>query len=75
MKEIYGAGILFFYYMKYIILFGWPLLRFGLAYQDNIIMDILWVFCAILFLKDLLYKFAFKKSYCKDGTRSKEKKR
>jgi len=64
LKEIYGVGILFFYYMKYIILFGWPLLRYGLEYKDNIIMNVLWVLCFILFIKDLVYKFVFKKSYC-----------
>jgi hypothetical protein len=64
LKEIYGTGILFFYYMKYLILFGWPLLRFGLDYKDNIIIDILWVYCLILMIKDIIYKFVLKKSYC-----------
>ncbi len=68
LKEIYGAGILFFYYMKYIIFFGWPLLRYGLAYKDNIIMNVLWIFCFILFVKDLVYRFVLKKSYCEDGS-------
>jgi len=67
-KEIYGASILFFYYMKYIILLGWPLLRYGLDYKDNIIMNILWVFCLLLFIKDLVYKLVLKKSYCDDGS-------
>ncbi len=64
LKEIYGVGILFFYYMKYIILFGWPLLRYGLEYKDNIIMNVLWVICLLLMIKDLVYKFVLKKSYC-----------
>ena len=64
LKEIYGVGILFFYYMKYIILFGWPLLRYGLEYRDNIIMNVLWVICLLLMIKDLVYKFVLKKSYC-----------
>ncbi|MCB4759961.1 MAG: hypothetical protein LGB58_04480 [Sulfurovum sp.] len=63
-KELYGTGILFFYYMKYIILTGWPLLRFGLEYKDNIIIDILWVYCLVLMIKDIVYKFVLKKSYC-----------
>ena len=67
-KEIYGVGILFFYYMKYIILFGWPLLYYGLEYEPNIIMDVLWGFCLLLFIKDLVYKFVFKKSYCDEGS-------
>jgi len=64
LKEIYGVGILFFYYMKYLILFGWPLLRYGLDYKDNIIIDVLWVYCLLLMIKDLVYKFILKKSYC-----------
>ncbi len=66
-REIYGAGILFFYYTKYIILLGWPLLRYGLEYKDNIIMNLLWVLCLLLFVKDMIYTFVLKKSYCKDG--------
>jgi len=75
LKEIYGVGILFFYYMKYIILFGWPFLRYVLEYKDNIIMNILWVFCLLLFIKDLVYKFVLKKSYCEDGSCSSSRKK
>ena len=64
LREIYGVGILFFYYMKYFILIGWPVLRFGLDYKDNIIIDILWVYCLLLMIKDMIYKFVLKKSYC-----------
>ncbi len=67
LKELYGTGILFFYYMKYIILIGWPLLRFGLEYKDNIIIDVLWVFCLLLMIKDIVYKFVLKRSYCDSG--------
>ena len=72
-KEIYGVGILFFYYMKYIILIGWPLLLYGLEYKPNIIMDILWVFCLALMTKDLIFKFVLKKSYCDSGSCSSKK--
>ncbi|HIQ46438.1 MAG TPA: hypothetical protein EYH57_02335 [Sulfurovum sp.] len=61
LKEIYGVGILFFYYMKYIILIGWPLLFYGLEYKPNIIMDILWLFCLALMLKDMIAAFILKK--------------
>jgi hypothetical protein len=64
LKELYGTGILFFYYMKYPILIGWPLLRFGLDYADNIYIDILWLYCLALMIKDIVYKFVLKKSYC-----------
>lgn len=63
-KEIYGVGVLFFYYMKYIILMGWPLLLYGLEYKPNIIMDILWVYCLALVTKDFIVKFVLKKNYC-----------
>jgi len=64
MKEVYGAGVLFFYYMKYIILIGWPILLFGLDYKPNLIMDLLWVYCLALMTKDFIHKFIFKKKYC-----------
>ena len=64
LKEIYGVGILFFYYMKYIILIGWPLLLFGLDYKPNIIMDLLWVYSLALMTKDIIVRFVLKKKYC-----------
>jgi len=73
LKELYGTGILFFYYMKYIILIGWPLLRFGLEYKDNIIIDILWLYCLALMVKDIIYKFVLKKSYCPNDSCSSKK--
>ncbi len=72
-KEIYGVGILFFYYMKYIILLGWPLLRYGLEYKDNVIMNVLWVLCLILMIKDLIWKFVLKRSYCDNASCSHKK--
>lgn len=64
LKDLYGAGILFFYYVKWIIALGVPTLYYVLDYKDNIIMDILWVWCIILIIKDFIYKFILKKSYC-----------
>ena len=64
LKDLYGAGILFFYYVKWIIALGVPVLYYVLDYKDNIIMDILWVWCIILIIKDFVYKFILKKSYC-----------
>jgi hypothetical protein len=59
--------------MKYVILFGWPLLRYGLDYKPNIIMDLLWVFCLALMAKDIIYRFILKKSYCDINTKNQEK--
>ena len=64
LKDLYGAGILFFYYVKWIIALGIPVLYYVLDYKDNIVMDILWVWCIILIIKDFIYKFILKKSYC-----------
>ena len=64
LKDLYGAGILFFYYTKWFIAIGWPLLRFGLEYKDNIFMDILWLWCIILIIKDFIYRFILKKKHC-----------
>ncbi len=73
LKEIYGVGILFFYYVKYIILIGWPVLLYGLDYKPNIIMDILWVYCLALMSKDIIFKFVLKKSHCDNGSCSSKK--
>jgi len=62
LKEICGAGILFFYYMKFIILIGLPILYFGLGYKHNIILDILWGYCLFLLIKDLFGLIVSKKA-------------
>jgi hypothetical protein len=72
LKELYGTGILFFYYMKYIILIGWPVLLYGLEYKPNIVMDLLWVYCFALMTKDIIVRFVLKKRYCDSGSCSKE---
>jgi hypothetical protein len=72
LKELYGTGILFFYYIKYIILIGWPVLLYGLEYKPNFIMDLLWVYCLALMTKDIIVRFVLKKRYCDSGSCSKE---
>jgi hypothetical protein len=54
LKEFYGAGIIFFYYMKWLIFIGLPILYYGLDYRQNIVMNILWVYCLILIIKDFI---------------------
>ena len=68
LKDLYGAGILFFYYAKWFIALGLPVLYFALDYKDNQILDILWVWCIILIIKDFIYKFVLKKSHCESGS-------
>jgi Zn-dependent protease len=63
-RELYGTGIIFFYYIKWIIFIGLPILYFGLDYKQNIIMDILWVYCFALITKDFIMRVVLKKKYC-----------
>ena len=63
-RELYGAGIIFFYYIKWIIFIGLPILYYGLEYKQNIIMDVLWVYCFALITKDFIMRVVLKKRYC-----------
>jgi hypothetical protein len=74
LKDLYGAGILFFYYVKWFVAIGVPILYFQLDYKRNYILDILWVWCIILIIKDFIYTFVLKKSYC-DGDNCSTKKK
>jgi len=64
LKELYGAGVMFFYFIKWFVFIGLPILYYGLDYKQNIIMNILWFYCLILIIKDLVMRFIFKKRYC-----------
>ncbi len=63
LKELYGVGILFFYYMKWLILVGLPILYFGLDYKFNLIMNLLWGYSLILVMKDFIYLVILKRKY------------
>jgi hypothetical protein len=63
LKDIYGVGIIFFYYMKWLIVIGLPLLYFGLDYKSNTIMNLLWGYSFLLILKDFIYIIIFRKKY------------
>ena len=76
LRHLYGAGILLFYYAKWPILIGWPVMRFVLEYKDNWIIDALWVWCLILVFKDLYVWLVLKESYCESRScQTKEKKK
>jgi hypothetical protein len=66
-REIYGAGILFFYYFKWPMILGYPALVYGLDYPRWWVADLLWLYCVVLALKDIVWKFFFKKSYCEEA--------
>ena len=67
-REVYGAGILFFYYFKWIMILGYPALVYGLDYPRWWVMDALWLYCVALAVKDFIWKFILKKSYCEEGS-------
>ena len=51
MKELYGVGILFFYFLKWPIFVGYIYLRMN-GLKENYILDALWLYCLFLILKD-----------------------
>jgi hypothetical protein len=57
MKELYGVGILFFYFLKWPIFLGYIYLRLN-GFKENYILDALWLYCLFLILKDfyMMYK-------------------
>ncbi|HIE34619.1 MAG TPA: hypothetical protein EYP79_00275 [Campylobacterales bacterium] len=62
-RHLYGAAILFFYYLKWPIVIGVPILYFYLGYKRDIFLDILWLWCLVLILKDfylLIKKMVYK---------------
>jgi len=56
-KELYGAGILFFYFFKWPFALGFPYL-YAHGLNHNIILNIIWFYTLFLILKDfvMLYK-------------------
>jgi len=56
MKDLYGSAILFFYFLKWPILIGLPLL-YAQGLQNNIILNIIWLFSLFLALKDFYHLF------------------
>ena len=71
MKELYGVGILFFYFLKWPIFLGYIYLRLN-GYKENYILDALWLYCLFLILKDFytFYKRAKEKKEQKEDTPS-----
>ncbi|WP_457747343.1 hypothetical protein [Sulfurimonas sp.] len=69
MKEIYGAGIMFFYFLKWPILLGLPwMYTHGL--KENYILDVLWLYCLFLLFKDI-YAFIKKRKDAKEEQKPK----
>ncbi len=60
MKELYGVGVLFFYFLKWPIVIGYVYLRMHGLHQ-NYIIDLLWLYCLFLIFKDFYVMFKRKK--------------
>jgi len=52
LRYLYGSSIIFFYYLKWPILIGVPVLYYGMDYSSNTIINILWIWSLILAVKD-----------------------
>ncbi len=59
-KELYGAGILFFYFFKWPYFLGFPYLYTN-GLNNNFILDGLWFFAVFLIIKDIYDKIATNK--------------
>ena len=70
-RELYGVGIIFFYYIKWLVFIGLPLLYYGLDYKHNTVMDILWLYCAALILKDFIFAVVLKKKHGESDVKKK----
>ena len=57
LRHLYGSSILFFYYLKWPLLIGLPVLYFWLDYSSNTILNILWIWSLILAVKDFVKMF------------------
>ncbi len=73
-KDLYGSGVLFFYFMKWVIFLGLPILYFVLDFKTNIILDLLWIYSFALITKDFIMRFVLKKKYCDCEIKDKNKK-
>jgi len=51
MKELYGVGILFFYFLKWPFVLGLPIL-YNNGLESNYILNALWIYCIFLIVKD-----------------------
>ena len=69
LRELQGSWILFFHYLKWPIFLGLPILYFDLNYKNNIVMDVIWVYCFYLVIESLyqMYKNKGNPKSCNGG--------
>nr|WP_321265970.1 hypothetical protein [uncultured Sulfurimonas sp.] len=60
LNELYGVGILFFYFLKWPYFFGYAYLYIS-GLKSNYILSALWFYCIILILKDIYIMIKNKK--------------
>ncbi len=60
LMDLYGSGILFFYYIKWPVLIGLPVMYLEVGYKQNIIMNVIWVYCLYLVLAGFYRRFVLK---------------
>lgn len=60
MKEIYGSAILFFYFLKWPIVLGLPVLHFAYGLKTTYFSIALWLLCLGLIIKDFWTVFRAK---------------
>ncbi|WP_415398175.1 hypothetical protein [Sulfurimonas sp. CS5] len=60
LKELYGVGILFFYFLKWPYLVGYPFL-YSNGLNQNYLLDALWFICLLLVIKDIFTMIKNKK--------------
>jgi len=65
MREVYGAGIMFFYFLKWPILLGLPWMYVN-GLKENYILDALWLYCLFLVFKDIYMFIKKRKEQPKD---------
>ncbi len=53
-KELQGSWILFFHYLKWPFFLWLPSMYLFTKYKNNIIMDILWIYCAYLVIVNII---------------------
>jgi len=57
LKELYGSGILFFYFFKWPFFLGFPYI-YSLGLNENFILNGLWLLTISLILKDFYLKLS-----------------
>ena len=63
-RELQGSWILFFHYLKWPIFLWLPYMYIFTDYKNNIIMDMIWIYCAylvIISIKNMIKNRGLKK--------------